>query len=47
MNDDVSTKIIVKINLLYSNGFAQRVSRQRLGKHGQRVSQWTNVIARC
>jgi hypothetical protein len=36
----------------YCNGFAESVSRQRLGKHGQRVtmegvSQWANVIARC
>jgi hypothetical protein len=36
----------------YCNGFAQNVSRKRLGKHGQRaamgdMSLWTNVIARC
>jgi hypothetical protein len=42
---------MVDINA-YCNGFAQIVSRQRLGKHGQHatmeyVSQWTNVILRC
>jgi hypothetical protein len=44
--------LIWGFHVSYCNGFAQSVSRQRLGKHGQRtiiedVSQWTNVIARC
>jgi hypothetical protein len=41
-----------RMNMKYCNGIAQSVSRQRLGKHGQRatiedVSQWTNAIASC
>jgi hypothetical protein len=45
-------QLFLSSQVSYCKGFAQSVSRQWLGKHGQRatmedVSQWTNVIARC
>jgi hypothetical protein len=46
------TQPLTDSNLKYCIGFAQSVSRYRLGKHGRSatmedVSQWTNVIAHC